>query len=158
MEKLWVLSSINSNYYISNFGDVKNVKTGKILKHMISAKGYHSVEIASVKYSVHRLVAIEFIPNPENKPQVNHIDCNKSNNVVLNLEWCTNSENQLHAIANNLKTIKKGIEVPNHKINDNIAIEIYKSTDSQRKIAKKYNISQRLVLNIKKRKAWNHIH
>ena len=53
---------------------------------------------------MHQLVAKAFIPNTENKEMINHIDCNRLNNKVENLEWCTNSENQLHAIANGLKT------------------------------------------------------
>jgi len=158
MDKLWVLSSINSNYYISNYGEVKNVKTGKLLKPMVTKKGYHRVDLGYKTYSIHRLVATEFINNESNKPQINHIDCDKSNNRADNLEWCTNGENQQHAILNNLKTIYKGVEVVNHKINNDIAINIFNSNEPQRVIAKKYNVSQRLVLNIKKKRAWVHIH
>ena len=56
-------------------------------------KGYLYVEIGRKKYKVHRLVAEYFIPNPNNLPQVNHIDCDKTNNNVKNLEWVTNREN-----------------------------------------------------------------
>ena len=55
------------------------------------------------KTSVHRVIALTFIPNPLNKPQVNHIDGNKHNNLVCNLEWCTGSENMIHCYENNLQ-------------------------------------------------------
>lgn len=69
--------------------------------------GYYSVMLTKnhkkKNHKVHQLVAKAFIPNPENKEMINHIDCNRLNNRVENLEWCTNRENQLHAIAHGLK-------------------------------------------------------
>lgn len=93
-------------YEISENGDVKRIaKTnnqygiGHILKHNI-INGYAHVQLhkdSKVKsMRVHRLVSMAFIPNEQNKPHVNHIDGNKLNNHVSNLEWCTPSENQLH--------------------------------------------------------------
>lgn len=61
-------------------------------------------------YKVHRLVAETFILNQKNKPEVNHKDGNKSNNNISNLEWCTSSENQIHAFKTGLQKIKKGEE------------------------------------------------
>jgi hypothetical protein len=73
----------------------------KILKPSLNKRGYLYIWLCkNAKYKgfrIHRIVAKTFIPNPENKPQVNHIDRNVLNNCVDNLEWCTNSENMNHA-------------------------------------------------------------
>ncbi len=67
------------------------------LTYTLNNRGYFSVGIRRKTFMVHRLVALAFIPNPEQKPYVNHIDGNKLNNHVSNLEWCTVKENNLHA-------------------------------------------------------------
>lgn len=84
-------------YEVSNMGRVRN-KDGLILRGSYSSRGgYHTVSLfkqgKKIWRSVHRLVAIAFIPNPEHKPVVNHIDENKTNNCVSNLEWVTQKEN-----------------------------------------------------------------
>ena len=93
----------DTQFYISNMGRIKNIETGNILKTSPNRKGYLTVHVTvnRVKRCLrpHRLVAEYFIPNPENKEQVNHINCNKEDNRVENLEWCTNLENMRHAIA-----------------------------------------------------------
>lgn len=89
-------------------GRVCNFKE-RILDGMLTKKGYRKYHLSSNKKPgyrtsklAHRLVAEVFIPNPENKPQVNHIDGDKLNNNVSNLEWCTNAENHQHKLDNNL--------------------------------------------------------
>ena len=87
-------------YQVSNFGNVRNRK-GKILKAGTYSNGYKFVSLRPIKtqtnWSVHRLVATHFIENPSCKKCVNHKDCDRSNNNVTNLEWCTHSENTLHS-------------------------------------------------------------
>lgn len=90
-------------------GKFKEVlKPERALSTTINNRGYKAVYIMSKTLMVHRLVAKHFIPNPDNKPFVNHIDGNKLNNDVSNLEWCTCAENNAHARATGLHVQAKG--------------------------------------------------
>lgn len=130
-------------YLVSNFGKVKSldmvlpykrhgknqtrIRKGKILTPVKTNRGYLRVEMCSNAKAklnlVHRLVAMAFIPNPNNLTEVNHKDCNKLNNYVGNLEWVSSSENKIHAFTNKLyKTEKSIIQIKN-----GIVIKEYKS-------------------------------
>ena len=83
-----------NNYLVNTKGTVLNKKTRKRLPQNDTGKGYLQVQFKNKKnYYVHRLVAMTFIPNPEDKPYIDHIDGNKSNNSIDNLRWVTASEN-----------------------------------------------------------------
>lgn len=94
------------NYTVRTDGKVFN-KNEHELKQTVNRDGYSMVKLCNKGYEknclVHRLVAEAFIPNPDNKRTVNHIDGNKTNNDISNLEWCTHSENEKHAYANSLR-------------------------------------------------------
>lgn len=109
-------------YEVSNYGRVKSLERRVyilnkpcvykplILKASLGKRGYYEIKL-SVNYTskvkkIHRLIAEYFIDNPENKPQVNHIDGNKLNNDILNLEWVNNRENSCHKVKNSNCTSK----------------------------------------------------
>lgn len=94
------------NYTISKDGVITNTKTGYIKKTWLCKNGYYYVDLQyngyKSKFPLHRLIATHFLPNSENKRTVNHIDGNKLNNKLSNLEWATDSENIQHAYNNQL--------------------------------------------------------
>lgn len=103
-------------YQVSNYGRIKSiVKYNKLMKSALDKSGYLKICLTDFKhkkhtFKVHRLVAENFLENEIGKEQVNHIDGNKKNNKVENLEWCTQSENMQHAFKNNLIFRGKGKE------------------------------------------------
>lgn len=154
------------DYHISNLGRVKSFKMdieGKILNLNMTKQGYYHVILytngVEKGMKVHRLVAKAFIPNPENKPQVNHIDGNKSNNLMSNLEWSTVSENQLHALGLGLATSTKGVNHGRSKLTEEQVIDILNKGkyDTFLKIGKDYGVSRKTIEQILKREKWTHI-
>ena len=102
MEEIWKDIKDYPNYQISNLGNVRNIKRGTTIKPIYDSNWYKKVHLFNKGKSkmlfVHRLVAQAFIPNPQNKPTVNHIDGNKSNSNVNNLEWATMKEQLIHSV------------------------------------------------------------
>ena len=95
-------------YFVSNLGRYKNNK-GEIKTNYIPSTGYIRIRIGNTKYLLHRLIALTFLENLENKEIVNHIDGNKLNNNLDNLEWTSYSENSIHAVKNGLLNNSKKI-------------------------------------------------
>lgn len=139
MEEIWKeIEGYDGFYQISNFGRVKsfynhnNIKE-RYLKLLIDKDGYFYVDLNlngnNKKHKVHRLVASAFIENKNNLPQVNHLDENKQNNHVNNLEWCTAQYNNIY--GNRLNKVRKRVsqfDLKNNLVKEwNSAIEIEKT-------------------------------
>lgn len=156
-------------YQISNLGNVKsltnrsNHKEERILKLNTNSKYYLVNLCKNTKRKtllIHRLVAKAFIDNPNNLPQINHINGNKLDNRAVNLEWCTCRANIIHSIKNGLKVTKKGKENPmygrkNENANRSVKVSKYDMNDnyietysSIREAGIKNNISEFTISNV----------
>jgi DNA-binding transcriptional regulator YiaG len=142
-----------NDYEITKNGDVINKKTGRKVKPQINGRGYYRVSIGKKLKFVHRLVAEKYIPNPDNKPQVNHIDGNKLNNRVENLEWVNNQENHDH--ARKIGLLKRGENCSWSKLSqDQVNFIREHSEISSREMAKVFGISNSHVREIRRNESW----
>lgn len=163
-------------YLVTDTGDIISTerrwktRTGELYivprRHVIQQgkfwTGYKKVSInnASGKrdtLSVHRLVAKAFVPNPENKPQVNHIDGNKENNNASNLEWVTHGENSRHAVKLGLQKGKPGESHPLSKVTEAEVIEMItdmKNGASNKDLGLKYKLNPNYISLIRSKKRW----
>lgn len=156
-----------SNYCINEYGFILNIRTRCVIVPSVSKKGYLQVCLTNKNtYSIHRLVALTFIENKENKPEVNHIDGNKLNNHISNLEWNTTQENLEHKRINNLgKTLKAklsatGINNSQAKLDEQDVILIRTNCITKNDIlnfSKEFNVSIATIYDIKNRRSWTHI-
>lgn len=128
-----------SKYYITESGSVIGPR-GHALATGVTSDGYHLIPLYDddgnqKTFSLHRLVALTFIPNDEGKEQVNHINGDKSDNRVENLEWCTKAENMRHAVDNGL--------IPTKMTNSGkqMAKELNDAGMTQRLISKLFGVS-----------------
>ena len=156
--EVWVdIDGYEGRYQVSSAGRVMTVERfktdgrfqpAKLRKTEFDKDGYEFVILFKdgkyKRHSVHVLVATAFIPNPEKKPQVNHLDGNKRNNDVSNLEWVTGSENIRHAIRTGLSTFKKGDNNSTCKLKDKDVqqIKVLRQNGlNYYQIAEKYGVS-----------------
>lgn len=145
-------------YDVNVFGKVINTTTNYILKPKHNTGGYCYVKLKGKNYYIHRLVATKYIPNPDNKPQVNHIDGNKDNNHVNNLEWTTAKENKAHAINHDL--VANGEQICHTKLTEDDVRFIRqnaKKTIKVKDLAEMYHVSVKTIGDIINYRTWNHI-
>lgn len=160
-EKLYPIKGYEGLYSITKSGKVWSHKLhgGKFLKERFSDRGYVSVVLykngVRNVYRLNRLMAITFIPNPLNKPEVAHIDNNRANNNLLNLEWNTHVENMGHAKKCERIHGKKGVDNHNSKLTEedikyirNVYERKWNSENNSIGLSKKFNVSMSCICRI----------
>lgn len=164
------IEEFDGKYSVSNTGQIKNTKTGTLLKQVLNPTGYYMINVKpngrqgkSKTFRVHREVAKAFIPNPDNLPVTNHIDGCKTNNHVSNLEWCTHSYNSKHAIAHGLLNPSTGQDHCHSKLTEDDVRYIravyvsYHKEYGTRALSRRYNIDHTTIIDVLNRKTWDNV-
>lgn len=177
MEEIWKRIPNYSKYEASNLGNIKtfnwkNKGIERIMKPSADACGYLRTMLQNDNgkfdtIKVHRIIAATFCGNPDNKPEVNHIDCNRANNQAHNLEWCTRSENILHAYKEGSMDVKGGknpaATLTDDQVREIISIYPFGRTHrkageiSKKELAEKYNTSVSVIKRIAQKQTWKHL-
>jgi DNA-binding transcriptional regulator YiaG len=172
MKELWKTISNYPDYECSNLGKIRNKNKyyystykGTLLKRKkkkllvgekLSQKGYLRITLEKKTHFVHRIVALTWILNLKNLPQINHKDGNKLNNAIENLEWVTNQQNRNHAVKNKLHVYGESCINSKLKIKDIVQIRnLLELGVSQQKIAKKFNVRPQTISKINLKNAGN---
>lgn len=173
MEEIWKdIQGYEGLYQVSNFGRIKslsrlifrkngnNYSTKEIIMTLVFTKNkYLTIKLrkgdSSIRFFIHRLVAKAFIPNPEMKKQINHLDGNKTNNLVSNLVWSTQSENIRHAFENGLNY--RGEDSINAKLTEQQVKYIKHQGGSTSELALNFGVSKSTISEIKSGRNWKHI-
>lgn len=169
MEEFRDVVGLEDLFSVSSSGRLFSKRSNKLLK-LNDMNGYlaHVTKIGGRKgfykvLKIHQLVSKAFIPNPENKPFINHIDGNKYNNSVDNLEWCTQKENIQHAFKTGLAVAKVGENQPMSKLTDEIVLfcrENYIPRHKEfglRALARKCGVDHHRMFDAINSNKWKHI-
>ncbi len=164
--EIWKQSKDVQRLEVSNCGNIRCYKTKRTWYTKPDKLGYicgqYRIDGKIYSFKVHRLVAIEFVDNPLQLVEVNHIDGNKENNNASNLEWCTRSHNVQHAFDLGLKTGMKGVSNGRAILTEDIVIAVCEyfaesPTNTPKKASEKFQISIQQASKIRAKLAWKHI-
>jgi hypothetical protein len=151
-------------YRVSSIGRIMSIRTNKILKISLTKEGYNRIELNvngnAQKFSLHRIVALSFIPEIDGKQYVNHINNIRNDNRIENLEWCTAKENQQHCIKEGRKPSIAGNKNAMSILTEQQVVEIRRlKLEGKRniEIARQFNLDEKHISLIVLRKRWKHI-
>ena len=169
LEEIWKAIENYPDFEISSLAQIRRVSTGKVLKQAINKTGYYQVcaslgQRKTLKaFKIHKVVAKAFVPNPENKPIVNHIDGDKLNSLPSNLEWATYSENSQHAYDNSLIIPSRGEDHYFSKLTNKDIVfirEHYRprcKAFGARALGRMFNVSHAVISRVCSNQTWTHI-
>lgn len=155
---MWI--DILDGYEASSDGHIRNKNTKRVLREFVGRDGYFRTQFGGKTRTVHRVIAMAFIPMEDGRDFVNHKDGDKRNNNVENLEWCTRSENAKHAYTHGLKKPQKGERNGRAKLSSEdvrVIKENYKRGDKDygaKALAKRFNVAHQTICAVVSGQNW----